>query len=63
MHNDPKSHPTHPHRWQGKKFDPDDTDTFAWDGDPHNGPRCVDCGFSFCVTCRPHAWASPCSGA
>jgi hypothetical protein len=24
--------------------------------DPHNGPKCRDCGFNFCMHCHPEGW-------
>ncbi len=37
------------HTWQ---LDEDGKiDIFAYDGDTHNGPACVTCGYSFCHHC------------
>ena len=37
------------HRWE--KCDDGEIDFFAWNDGFCNGPRCLDCGESFCVHC------------
>lgn len=39
------------HEWQ--RNEDGDVDVFAFNPtDPHNGPRCVRCGYGFCVHCH-----------
>lgn len=46
------------HVW---KLDEDGTvDIFAMEYANHNGPECVECGYSFCRHCTPEKWESKC---
>ncbi len=34
----------------------DEIDIFAYDGDSHNGPRCIKCNFGGCHHCNPEIY-------
>jgi hypothetical protein len=48
------------HRWQ--KLPDGEINTFADSCGFCNGPRCVECGFSFCEHCNPDGYNSECPG-
>ncbi len=41
------NYPDNGHRWQVDEFGA--VDNFAMDHEPHNGPKCVTCGYTYCV--------------
>ena len=47
------------HVW--KKDEDGNVDSLAMDVEFHNGPVCVNCGYSFCEHCDSHE-LKPCSG-
>jgi len=48
---------TSPGFWDGHPDIGNEVDVCARDADdPHNGPKCKDCGFNFCEHCSPECW-------
>lgn len=43
-------YPNKGHLWQVDEFG--DVDTFAFNHEPHNGPKCMTCGYHFCHHCK-----------
>jgi hypothetical protein len=37
-------------------------DEFAYSVGYHNGPRCKNCGYSFCKHCKPNGHKTVCKG-
>jgi hypothetical protein len=35
---------------------------FAYSAGFHNGPRCKNCGYSFCQHCKPNGYQTECKG-
>lgn len=48
------------HKWQ--KLLDGSINHFGDRGGFHNGPICVECGYSFCEHCQPKEWDSECPG-
>lgn len=50
------------HKWKRRDYDKRKVDNFALDSGYHNGPKCVNCGESFCVHCHPERLKEKCQG-
>jgi hypothetical protein len=48
------------HKWQ--KLSDGSINHWGDSGGFHNGPICVECGYSFCEHCQPEEWNSECPG-